>query len=91
MSRRPDLLNHKEYTLQNQKPILDITKLVNIVIPHGEIYAKVLQDRVDHEELYLWADRKNYSLDGKLLWYQENLVVVIKERQKEIVQQFLIV
>ena len=42
----------EEYTLQNHKPILDIIKLVNIVIPHDEIYAKVLQDMVDHEELH---------------------------------------
>ena len=89
LSRRPDLMiDDEEYTLQNQKPILDITKLVNIVIPHDEIYAKVLQDMVDHEELHLWADRKNYSLNGQVLKYQEKLVVVVKERQKEIVQQF---
>jgi len=82
------MIDDEEYTLQNQKPILDITKLVNIVIPHDEIYAKVLQDMVDHEELHLWADRKNYSLDGQVLKYREKLVVVVKERQKEIVQQF---
>ena len=59
----------KNILFKIKKPILDITKLVIIVIPHDEIYAKVLQDMVDHEELHLWADRKNYSLDGQVLKY----------------------